>query len=187
MFTRPDTGSVPVSYPAPTKSALKGISECVVMSYRSYFEPQRIEICSPIVFHKYTINYGGPLKKSGTGNFQQFATILENVCYKVYGIIRSYEAPKHLINPQHAMQEMFERRLAAGQFYSTPFLGWKEMAPCYFGPLRDETQVDVTINITIPSMLSEMYTKPTNGRVDPFYEQNVRIEKGVMRYAERII
>lgn len=93
MFTRPDTGSSPVSYPAPTKSALKSIFECVTFSKIAYFEPQRIEICSPIVFRKYSTNYGGPLRKSGTVNFQLFATILENICYKVYGVILAYSPP----------------------------------------------------------------------------------------------
>lgn len=53
------------AYPAPTKSALKSMFECVVMSQEAYFEPQKVEICSPIVFHKYSTNYGGPLRKSG--------------------------------------------------------------------------------------------------------------------------
>lgn len=132
MFTRPDTGSSPVSYPAPTKSALKSMAECLVMSKEAYFEPQCIEICAPIIFRKYSTNYGGPLRKSGTGNFQMFATILENVCYKVYGVIRAYTLPKHLNNQQHRMQEVFLRRLNAGQFHTTPFLGWKELIPDYF-------------------------------------------------------
>ena len=45
MFTKPDTGSSPISYPAPTKSAQKSIFESVVMSKEAYFEPQRVEIC----------------------------------------------------------------------------------------------------------------------------------------------
>lgn len=180
MFTRPDTGSAFVSYPAPTKSALKSMFECVVMSKSAYFEPQRVEICSPIVFHKYSTNYGGPLRKSGTPNFQIFATVLENVCYKVYGVILSYEPPKSKDNPQHKLQEVFLRRLNSGYFFSTPYLGWKEFVPYYFGPLRESTSADTQINLTVPSMLSTMYTRPTDGRIAPSFEQDVKIERGVM-------
>jgi CRISPR-associated protein Cas5d len=182
MFTRPDTGSSPVSYPAPTKSALKSMFESVVMSKTAYFNPQRVIICSPIVFHKYTTNYGGPLRKSGTQNFQIFSTVLENVCYKVYGNIKAYASPRGGDNPQHELQEVFLRRLHMGQFYSTPFLGWKEFVPAYFGQLRDTTHVDETINIVIPSMLDTMYDRPTDGQITPTFKQEVRIEKGVMYY-----
>ncbi len=183
MFTRPDTGSSPVSYPAPTKSAVKSMFECLAFSKEAYFEPQRVEICSPVVFHKYSTNCGGPLRKSGKSNTQLFATVLENVCYKVYGVILAYKPPQSRKNPQHQLQEIFMRRLKAGQFYSTPFLGWKELVPSYFGPVRDTTIADKSINLTIPSMLSTMYSRPTAGDVFPHFVQNVRIEKGVMYYA----
>ncbi len=184
MFTRPDTGSSPVSYPAPTKSALKSMFECVVMSKHAYFEPHRVEICNPIVFHKYTTNYGGPLRKSGTNNFQLFSTVLENVCYKVFGVTFSSFRPQIKNNPQHQLQEVFMRRLVSGQFYSTPFLGWKEFVPTYFGPIRTETAADQTITLTIPSMLNTMYDKPIDGTVAPQFMQNVKIERGVLLYAE---
>lgn len=187
MFTRPDTGSSPVSYPAPTKSALKSIFECVALSKNAYFEPQRVEICSPVVFHKYSTNYGGPLRKSGTVNFQLFATVLENVCYKVYGVILAYSPLRSGQNSQHQLQEVFMRRLSVGQFHTTPFLGWKEFVPTYFGPVRDTTTADKSINITIPSMLSTMYTRPTEGNISPQFEQDVKIKGGVMFYVERVI
>ncbi len=184
MFTRPDTGSAPVSYPAPTISALKSMFEAVTMSKQAYFEPQRVEICLPVVYHKYTTNYGGPLRKSGTVNFQLFATVLENVCYKVYGTIRAYAPPSSVANPQHQLQEVFMRRLHSGQLFFTPYLGWKEFTPSYFGPLRESTVVDESVNLLIPSMLATMYTRPTDGRVAPRFLQNVQIDKGVLVYAQ---
>lgn len=184
MFTRPDTGSSPISYPVPTKSALKSMFECVSMSKDAYFEPQRVEICTPIVYRKYSTNYQGPLRKSGTPTFQLFATVLENVCYKVYGVVKAYQPPQSGYNPQHMLQETFMRRLKIGQFYTTPFLGWKEFTPTYFGPLRDTTKADESINLIIPSMLLEMYTRPTNGTVAPQFVQNVEVKGGVVYYAE---
>jgi CRISPR-associated protein Cas5d len=183
MFSRPDTGSVPISYPAPTKSALKSIFESIAYSEKAYFVPQQVEICAPVVYHKYTTNYKGPLKKAGTENFQFFATVLENVCYKVYGIIEAYTPPRTGDNPQHQLQAVFLRRLRSGLLHSTPFLGWKEFVPTYFGPLREETVPEKSINLVIPSLLDEMYDKPTRGKVDPSFKQDVQITEGILKYA----
>jgi CRISPR-associated protein Cas5d len=192
MFTRPDTGSSPVSYPVPTRTALKGMFESVCFAEGAYFEPQKVEICTPIVYHKYTTNYQGPLKKTGTTNFQIFATVLENVCYKVYGRINvstwpSPAAPSARlsrgVNRQHALQEMFMRRLRVGSFYSTPFLGWKEFTPSYFGILRDSTSADVSIDVEIPLFLDTMYDRPTYGVIAPTYREDISIKKGVFYYA----
>lgn len=184
MFTRPDTGSSPVSYPAPTKSALKSMFESVTYSKEAYFVPKKVEICTPIVFHKYSTNYRGPLKKNKTVNFQMFATILENVCYKVYGVIESFQPPEKKHNPQHQLQEVFKRRLDQGYFHTTPFLGWKEFVPSYFGKLRDSTRPDSSINLIIPSMLENMYNRAIEGKVFPSFKQNVKIENGVLIYVE---
>jgi len=64
MWTRPDTGDSPVSYPAPTYSAVKGMFESIVWLKNAEVIPLRAEICSPLVFHNYSPNYGGPLRKS---------------------------------------------------------------------------------------------------------------------------
>ena len=64
MWTRPDTGDVPVSYPAPTLAAVKGIFESIVWLKSAEVVPTRVEICAPLVFHTYSTNYGGPLRKS---------------------------------------------------------------------------------------------------------------------------
>jgi CRISPR-associated protein Cas5d len=182
MFTRPDTGSSPVSYPAPTKSAAKSMFEAVVFGKDAYFVPCKVEICSPVIYHKYTTNYGGPLRKSGTVNFQIFATVLENVCYKIYGEIKSRESLRIGYSPKHKLQEIFMRRLRMGQFHSTPFLGWKEFVPSYFGTLRDETTVDESINLTIVSMLDLMYDTEIFGQLSPSFKQDVEIVQGVLDF-----
>lgn len=63
MFTRPDTGASMVSYPAPTFSAAKGMFESVARLNTAYIRPTRVEICRPVQYHRYTTNYGGPLRK----------------------------------------------------------------------------------------------------------------------------
>jgi CRISPR-associated protein Cas5d len=41
----------------------------------------------------YTTNYGGPLRKSRTANFQLIATVLINVCYRIYADVRPFAGP----------------------------------------------------------------------------------------------
>ena len=65
MWTRPDTGDAPVSYPAPTLTAVKGIFESIVWLKSAEVVPTRVEICAPLVFHTYSTNYGGPLRRFG--------------------------------------------------------------------------------------------------------------------------
>jgi CRISPR-associated Cas5-like protein len=45
MWTRPDTGSTPSSYPVPTLAAEKGMSEAVLRRPHVYVQPTLVEIC----------------------------------------------------------------------------------------------------------------------------------------------
>lgn len=182
MFTRPDTGSAPVSYPAPTFSALKGMFESVARIKSAYIKPVKVEICSPIVYHRYFNNYGGPLRKPNTRNFQLAATVLSNVCYKVYGVVQEIDHTPYGNNHLHALQEMFIRRLKQGSFQYTPCLGWKEFVPTYFSLIRDSTITDKSINLIIPSMLYSMFDKPEGGSINPVFKQNIEIVEGVLNY-----
>ena len=200
MWTRPDTGDAPVSYPAPSFAAVKGIFESIVWLKSAEVVPTRVEICAPLVFHAYSTNYGGPLRKSDsrkTGNsYQLLATVLINVCYRVYGVAKVDETAdrrlseaaqrQHAIarNGAHAYQEMFERRLGNGQCHSMPFLGWKEFVPDYVGPIREETRVCTEISTVVPSMLWQVFPTGKFGTWQPTFRQNVKIEKGVLDYAQ---
>ena len=95
MFTRPDTGSTPISYPVPTASAAKGIFDAVLRRRHIYVQPTRVEVCSPIRYERYVTNYGGPLRSQGQikgdNNYQLIATILVDVCYRIYGTVKMKE------------------------------------------------------------------------------------------------
>jgi CRISPR-associated protein Cas5d len=65
-----------------------------------------------------------------------------------------------------------------------PCLGWKEFTPSYVGPFREGTRVEESINLDVTSMLHSVFDKAVNGTWQPRFEQNVRIEKGVLSYAE---
>ena len=63
MWTRP-TLVMPRSAIRLPLSGLKGIFASIVWLKSAEVVPTRVEICAPLVFHTYSTNYGGPLRKS---------------------------------------------------------------------------------------------------------------------------
>jgi CRISPR-associated protein Cas5d len=187
IFTRPDSGSGFVSYPVPTYSALRGMFDCVAFWKSAYIQPVRVEVCKPIRFQRYATNYGGPLRKgnqiAGGSSYQLFATILIDVGYKVHGVVAESAPRPGSNNHLHALKELFERRLGQGRFYRTPCLGWSEFVPTYFGPLRETTRVREDIEELVPSMLRRVFDRDSAGKYGPIFDQNVRVEKGVLSFA----
>jgi CRISPR-associated protein Cas5d len=92
MFTRPDTGVTPISYPVPTYSAAKGMFEAIAWRKSVYIRPTRVEICRPIRYERYITNYGGPMRKPdqirNNNNYQLIATILVDVHYRLYAEVK---------------------------------------------------------------------------------------------------
>ena len=198
MWTRPDTGDAPVSYPAPTFAAAKGIFESILWSQWADVVPTKVEICQPIIYHSYTSNYGGPLRNSGLveggSSYQLIAMVLVNVCYRIYADVRSDPAGygKHgrpgkqnvgTTNGAHAYQEIVRRRLRNGQLHYTPCLGWKEFIPDYVGVFRMGTSICADINLHIPSMLVTCFPQGKNAAWEPLFKPAV-IQSGVLCYAE---
>lgn len=198
MWTRPDTGDCPVSYPAPTYSAVKAIFESVLWGPAVEIIPTKVEICSPIQYHSYCTNYGGPLRNPASiskgNNYQLLATVLIDVCYRLYAKVapigEKNKLPESALrwdskttSPGHAYQDIFYRRLKRGQCYSSPSLGWKEFVPSYFGEFRDTTHVLSDLSpIAIPSMLRQVFSKGYNSPVSFVYDYNLVINKGVLDY-----
>ncbi len=203
MFSRPDTGATPTSYPMPTFSAAKGIFESIVFfeNAQALIRPTHVEICKKvgtiggeIQFQNYKNNYHGPLTKTNKDNFQLSSLILSNICYRIYAVIESgRDEPLRLgNNPCHALQAMFERRLKKGQCYKTPSLGWNEFVPSYWGPLRDsidampyQTEIDQDINLNLISVLHQVFNKSISGQYGPTFVQGEKafIKNGVFYYA----
>lgn len=187
IFTRPDSGSSFVSYPAPTFSAVLAMFSSVARLNTAYIKPTKIHICRPIVFRKYTTNYNGVLRKESSikeGNpYQLPATVLSNVVYQIFGVATEISPSPGSFNHLHYLQEKFNRRLKRGVLFSTPVLGWNEFTPDYFGPLRSESKPEESIDVEIPSMLYTVYDQPLNGKYHPVFVQNVHIVNGVLNYA----
>jgi CRISPR-associated protein Cas5d len=205
MFSRPDSGGTPSSYPIPTQSAAKGLFESIARlnSGDAWFEPLKVEICKPagteggeIRFQRYATNYGGPLRKTNqltsNSSYQVFATVLVDVCYRIHARIQSGEREwKPGQNPRHYLKDLFERRLKQGRCHRTPCLGWSEFTASYWGSFRDGqegrplvTEVDQSIEIEIPSLLKSVFDRPTNGVFQPTFQQDARITKGGLSYVE---
>ncbi|ULQ60111.1 CRISPR-associated protein Cas5 [Brucepastera parasyntrophica] len=200
MWTRPDTGDSPVSFSVPTYSAVKGIFESVLWGPAVTIVPVKVEICAPLQFHSYYTNYGGPLRKAESvkkGNaYQLLATVMIDVCYRLYALAMpnrekagvseaTLSWDQKTTSPGHAYQAIFERRLKRGQCHAVPCLGWKEFTPSYFGPFRENTKVQGELNFTIPSLLREVFSRGYSSPVSFVYDQNVRIENGILVFPER--
>ncbi|MEE8681803.1 MAG: CRISPR-associated protein Cas5 [Olsenella sp.] len=198
MWTRPDTGDCPCSYPAPTYSASKGIFESILWGPAIKVIPTRVEICRPIQYHSYVTNYGGPNRSSDEiskgNNYQLVATVLVDVCYKLYALVEqnddrdSYSTnarswDEHTTSPGHAYKAIFERRLNRGQSFGTVSLGWSEFTASYVGPLRSSTHVCEEIpDIEIPSMLRTVFDGSAYGHVNPRFDTDVHIHEGILVY-----
>ena len=198
MWTRPDTGDCLCSYPAPTYSASKGIFESILWGPAIRIVPTRVEICKPIQYHSYMTNYGGPNRSSkdikGGNNYQLVATVLVDVCYKLYALVEqngnraAYDSSARLwdertTSPGHAYKAIFERRLSRGQSFSTVSLGWSEFTASYVGPLRSSTRVCKELpDIAIPSMLRTVFNDSFSGQVNPRYDADVCIHEGALVY-----
>jgi CRISPR-associated protein Cas5d len=195
MFARPDTGGTPTSYPVPTWSAAKGLFESIAFfaDEAAWICPTRVEVCrrvgepgERVRYQRYTTNYGGPHRKKALlrsdDNMQLFATVLSDVCYRLYGdVVSSRWRQKN--NPRHHLQDLFNRRLMRGQCFRTPCLGWSEFTCSYWGPFREGiTEVDTTFSAEIPSMLAGMWTTPSGGQYRPTFCHDVEIRNGVLEY-----
>lgn len=201
LWTRPDSGDSPISYPAPTYSAVRGLFESVLWGPAVLVIPRKVELCSIPQYHSYATNYGGPLRSAtsikGGNNYQLFATVLTDVCYRLYadvipnpdkaGLPASATAwDQRTTSPGHAYQAIFNRRLKRGQSYSTLSLGWSEFTASYFGPFRETTQVCTELpDILIPSMLRGVFQNGYKSRYHAVYDVDVLIHGGTLLYPKR--
>lgn len=201
LWTRPDCGDSPCSYPAPTYSAVRGLFESILWGPAILVIPRKVELCAVPQFHAYATNYGGPLRQSKAikkgDNYQLFATVLVNVCYRMYADVipnpkksaiseRARAWDRSTTSPGHAYQDMFNRRLSRGQSYATLFLGWSEFTPSYFGPFRETTRVCTDLpDIQIPSMLRGAFQGGHCSDYRAIYDTDLCIHQGTLVYPER--
>jgi CRISPR-associated protein Cas5d len=134
--------------------------------------------------------------KSGN-NYQLFATVLVDVCYRLYADVipnpDKADMPetarawvRRTTSPGHAYQEIFNRRLKRGQSYATLSLGWSEFTPSYFGPFRETSQVcEELADIQIPSMLRGVFQNGYQSDYRAVYDTDLCIHHGILEYPKR--
>lgn len=201
MWTRPDSGDSPCSYPAPTYSAVRGLFEDILWGPAVLVVPRKVELCAPVQFHSYVTNYGGPLRQSKSiekgNNYQLYATVLTDVCYRLYADVfpnpdktklpeKAVKWDQQTTSPGHAYQAIFNRRLKRGQSFASLSLGWSEFKPSYFGPFRETTRVCTELpDILIPSMLREVFPDGYQSGYRAVYDTDLCIHMGTLVYPER--
>ena len=188
LWTDPASGSAPVTYPTPIYSAVKNIFEAILFIKSAEVIPTKVEICKPIQLDTITCNSRGPWRKPSDikddNSGQIISTVLYDVCYRFYAnIIQDTQFPCST-NSQHEYKDRFNKRIKKGQRYQTPFLGQRWCVPTYWGLFREETQVESTVNLTIPTMLKTVfpdgkYTKPR----PVFWNKELVVVEGVLNYA----
>ena len=199
MWTRPDTGDHPVSYPAPTYSAIKGMIEAILWWQSVEVIPYKVEICSPIQYHDYWNNYRGPMRKSTLrkgGNSQQIKmTVLTDVCYRIHIKLapvtslhklnkNAHKGLSKTTNTVHAYHDVFLRRIKQGRWHRVPALGLKEFVPEYIGAFRKGTKVCKEINLVIPSMTYRTFSEGIWTGYKPTVLNDVKIANGELIYVK---
>lgn len=183
LWARPDTLPNPVSYVAPTFSAVKGIFEAILRWKSVNVRPSRcgrrgLHPEAPVQFHRYAFNYGGPLRKSGQikdgMSLQIFAQALINDCYRLHAEVDWNRGPKgepaespdghcaclratHRQTP-HVLS--LARRTGEGVRRTGEGKRWQEQnsnstsaRPDYVGPFRDGSAPCATENHVLPTRL----------------------------------
>jgi CRISPR-associated protein Cas5d len=198
LWTRPDADSSPVSYVAPTFSAVKGIFESVLRWKSVNVWPTKVEICAPVQFHRYATNYGGPLRagdlvaKGARGpSFQLFSVVLVNVCYRLHAEADWNRGPH---NAQAESPGLYLRSArVSGRIQSAtrkrtvvlPALSRLERVCA--GLRRAVPSRDVCVcedeNHELTTMLRMVFDQPQNGRCKPTFSRSLKVEKGVLTYA----
>jgi len=200
-FNDPLGGSDGLTYFVPTWSASIGIFQSILFMKTVEICPTVVKICSPVQLINLTSNYNGSKRKSDLITkdcaCQRCQQMMVDVCFQIFGNVcntnvnridkyLSANAKKYVnkgINNAHSYQEQFFRRLKRGQNHRRPNLGRSELLADYFGPIRSETQVNQTINITYDTMLYSCFDQPTFGsQVKPVFKQDVSIVKGALHY-----
>lgn len=163
----------------------------------AFFSPTEVQIWRPVRFEKYVTNYRGPLRKDSQikkgASYQLPATILVDVCFRVRGhCVRIPGTSDETNNAPHALQEMFNRRLAEGKSKYAPCLGWKEFVPDYFGSFRDHGdgadgfQLQKHYFAELPALLLSVWDAPVNGRYQPIFRSR-EIREGTLHFPQASI
>jgi len=144
-FTRPEMKVERVSYDVITPSASRAIFESILWKPAIQWQPERIEVLTPIRWMTLRRNEVGSkiasgsvrsAMKKGTGGLalyieedrqQRASLLLRDVRYRITASFRMTAKAGREDNPQK-FAEMFVRRASRGQCVNQPYLGCREFA-----------------------------------------------------------
>lgn len=185
LFSRPDTGVCPRSYPVPTWSSCKGMFETVARLRHAIVIPiQSMLLGEGPRWVRMAYNYGGFYTKAGKDITQIRTQPLVNFKARIKGVaINTHRIPSG--NPAHALQEITLRRLVNGQCYRPLALGQSNFFCDYFGPPRDADSDGNPIQRSLYSenltMVFSPHNRVVNGDFDPV-TMTAEIQEGIVDY-----
>lgn len=187
MWARCDSGSEKVTYPVPTWSGCKGVTESILHMHTVWVIPVTAGICRPIKYQPYPFNYRGELRKSdliaGGNSCQIRNSVLRDVRYKISALVVNNPdntKEQRRVNNAHSYQEQFMRRIRRRQNFNKPFLGWAKFHARETKPLRDDTEPLGELNFVLPSLLFAVFDRPVKGEYNPSFLTNVVVEDGTV-------
>jgi CRISPR-associated protein Cas5d len=213
-FTAPEMHVERVSYPVMTPSAARGILEAILWKPEICYEVDRIEVLkqiqfvsvrrneiqgavpvkgpkgvnawieAPAKFGPYIVDSAGRKDVQGENRTQRNSVILRDVAYVISArLIVKKPTPED--NPQK-YQDMFRRRMVAGQCFRQPYFGIREYVAYFAEPTGDEQPIADSRDLGI--MLYDMDFGPASAK--SIYPTKVALvapaclENGVLDVAE---
>ncbi len=190
-FTRPEMKVERVSYPVMTPSAARGILEAIFWKPEFQWEVREIRVLHPIRYFsilrnevKSRASYRSAQRRlqGGEGYFadedrtQRHTLALRDVAY----IITADITLRSGVNEDTLkFREQFQRRVARGQCYLTPYLGCREFAANFAAPDGKEQPLALTEDLGL--MLFDLkYQGAKDGRGEPYFFR-ARLEQGILR------
>lgn len=180
-FTRPELKAERVSYPVMTPSAARGVLEAIYWHPQFSWHVEEIWVLKNIRYFSIVRNEVTELAKTSgiviadSHRAQRHTLALRDVAYR----IRARIALKSEVDqPLPKYVEQFERRVAKGQCFGTPYLGCREFS-ADFGPIRLE-EAPIAHSEDLGRMLHDLIYEPDgSGKATPHFF-DARLQNGVL-------
>ena len=176
----------PISHPAPTPSAMKGLSRAIYWKPEIEIEVRLIAVLAPIIYQDlsgYSIKTMNPRGESAP----QSRVGLANVNYGVIIRIKPNSLRTKRTGASYARE--MQRRMEAGQCYRQPCFGRREFT-AYYEPSHPSLWTPQPINMDLGRMLLDFLPmgtgpNPFEREFDPIYF-SARLVDGVLHVPENL-
>jgi CRISPR-associated protein Cas5d len=192
-FTRPEMKVERVTYPVMTPSAARGALEAIFWKPQFDWVVEEIHVLRDIAYASFVrnevnsrqtervaANFGASGGYDAASDRAQRHTLaLRDVAYVIRANIRLRPGAT---DPVAKYRDQFRRRVAAGQCFSTPYLGCREFAASFGEP--DTTDVPIARTEDLGPMLLDLEYEPGGARARPRLFR-AHLENGVLRVPPR--